>query len=78
MPAARRRTLRYDRAMSHHNKDEHNQEQPKPEIGGHEIEPAPKEEPRDYPDPVDDAADDSFPASDPPSWGGSTATVDPA
>lgn len=27
-------------------------------------------EPRQYPDPVDDTLDDSFPASDPPSWAG--------
>jgi hypothetical protein len=26
--------------------------------------------PRAYPDPVDDTLDDSFPASDPPSWMG--------
>lgn len=26
--------------------------------------------PRPYPDPVDDTLDDSFPASDPPSWWG--------
>lgn len=32
-----------------------------------------------YPDPVDDALDDSFPASDPPSWwGGSAADGAPA
>ena len=27
-------------------------------------------QPRAYPDPVDDTLDDSFPASDPPSWAG--------
>ena len=30
----------------------------------------PKEQPRPYPDQVDDTLDDSFPASDPPSWAG--------
>lgn len=29
-----------------------------------------KEQPRAYPDIVDDTLDDSFPASDPPSWAG--------
>ena len=28
------------------------------------------EQPRPYPDKVDDTLDDSFPASDPPSWAG--------
>jgi hypothetical protein len=28
------------------------------------------ESPKRYPDPVDDTLDDSFPASDPPSWAG--------
>lgn len=27
-------------------------------------------QPRAYPDPIDDTLDDSFPASDPPSWAG--------
>lgn len=27
-------------------------------------------QPRRYPDPIDDTLDDSFPASDPPSWAG--------
>lgn len=27
-------------------------------------------QPRAYPDPVDDTLDDTFPASDPPSWSG--------
>lgn len=31
----------------------------------------------DYNDPVDDASDDSFPASDPPSFTDSTATRNP-
>ena len=30
-------------------------------------EPAPQKQPSDYNDPVDEAADESFPASDPPS-----------
>lgn len=63
--------------MSHHKQDEHREEQPAQDPGGQEREPVRKEGPRDYQDPVDEAADDSFPASDPPSWGGSTATVDP-
>ncbi|HEX6063177.1 MAG TPA: hypothetical protein VFZ04_03100 [Longimicrobiales bacterium] len=35
-------------------------------------EPAPEvpQQPRAYPDLVDDTLDDSFPASDPPSWAG--------
>lgn len=28
------------------------------------------QQPRTYPDPVDDTLDDTFPASDPPSWSG--------
>jgi hypothetical protein len=32
--------------------------------------PRPKEQPRRYADLVDDTLDDSFPASDPPSWAG--------
>jgi len=35
------------------------------------------ERPRQYEDPVDDAADDSFPASDPPSFTDATATRNP-
>ena len=31
-------------------------------------------EPRKYADRVDDTLDDSFPASDPPSWSGSSAS----
>jgi len=32
--------------------------------------PAKPKQPRRYPDKVDDTLDDSFPASDPPSWAG--------
>jgi len=35
------------------------------------------QERRQYEDPVDDAADDSFPASDPPSFTDATATHNP-
>lgn len=43
-----------------------------------EPQPSTPEQQPDYEDPVDDAVDDSFPASDPPSWGQSTATLQPA
>jgi hypothetical protein len=39
--------------------------------------PAEKKQPSDYNDPVDEAADESFPASDPPSSSGATATREP-
>lgn len=41
------------------------------EVTGGEPEAPP---PRAYPDPVDDALDDSFPASDPPQWWGGDST----
>ena len=43
-------------------------------------EPTPNQDelaPRTYDDPGDDASDDSFPASDPPSWTDSTASRNP-
>jgi len=36
--------------------------------GARKAAPPTQEQPRDYPDPVDDTLDDTFPASDPPSW----------
>jgi hypothetical protein len=39
--------------------------------------PAENKEPSDFNDPVDEAADESFPASDPPSSSGATATREP-
>lgn len=42
-------------------------------LGGKPREPR---EPRAYPDPVDATLDDSFPASDPPSWSGGTGEGD--
>lgn len=39
--------------------------------------PRPPRQPRPYPDLVDDTLDDSFPASDPPSWTGGS-DVQPA
>jgi hypothetical protein len=46
---------------------------PKGQEGGRHVKPSEPE----Y-DPVDEAAEESFPASDPPSFTGATATPDPA
>ena len=54
---------------------------PTPRPAGHPTDEQPvherTEKTTDYQDPVDDAADDSFPASDPPSFTDTTATRNP-
>jgi len=39
--------------------------------------PEPEKQPSDYNDPVDEAGDESFPASDPPSSSGATVSREP-
>jgi hypothetical protein len=51
--------------------------QPADEVQPQDEGAQPPTQPSDYDDPVDEASDDSFPASDPPSFTESTATRDP-